>query len=537
LPTAAPTPTALPALAMVAITSGFLNVGIGGSMGAIEGVGDPAEHGGNNGIERSQSTIFDTAVFSAPNGDLVPRLFKSWEISADGLTWTFHVEEDVPFQDGYGELLASDVVWTIDRAQIEGSKFGRAAVLRNIFGDPTVTEVVDDHTFTMTTENPKFDVLFSFRAPYGAGLPIQTRRALDDNRVNDPVGTGPWNFIQAKTGEFWEMEAVIDHWRATPNFEGLKFFEIPEESTRLAALQTGALDTGEMAIQSLAVLREQEGFEFTSAPDSAQIQFHLHGNFYSVDRPGYKPDAPWVSSNADINSPEWANAVKVRLAMAISIDRDLIVDELLSGQGRTQHYFADAGNTVLDPLKAENPEPFAFDLPRAKELLKEAGYENGFDLPIACYTRGVASDVQACEAVASMWETLGINTQVSKLPYTTLLPLMYPRNMDVIHPHGLGTYPEPMALWPASSWVEGGWTAGFEHPILDEIINRAKLEANTEKRWEITREASVFMRDNVTQIPLYVPDVIYPAGPRIAPWPLGGGAKNIIHNLELIRPR
>ena len=537
MPTAAPTPTALPAPAKVAIASGFLNVGVGGNMGPIEGVGDPAQHGANNGIERSQSTIFDTGVFSAPNGDLEPRLFKSWDISPDSLTWTFQLEEGIPWQDGYGEFTSTDVLWTIDRARSEGSKFGRAAVLRIIFGDPTVTEVVDDYTFTITTEKPKFDVLFSFRAPYGAGLPMQSKAAFDDNRVNDPVGTGPWNFIQAKTGEFWEMEAVIDHWRAPPHFEGLKFFEIPEESTRLAALQTGALDTGEMAVQSLAVLREQEGFEFTSAPDAGQLQFHLHGNFYSVDRPGYKPDLAWVSSNGDINSPEWANAVKVRLAMAISIDRDLIVDELLGGQARAQHYFGDAGNSVLDPLKAENPEPYAFDLPRAKALLAEAGYENGFDLPISCYTRGVPSDIQVCEAVAGMWETLGINTQVSKLPYATLRPLMFDRNMEVIHTHGLGTYPEPMALWPNGTYVKGGWNAGFEHPILDDILDRALVEANQEKRWKITREASVFMREHVTHIPLYVPDVIYPAGPKIAPWPLGGGAKNIIHNLELIRPR
>lgn len=537
MPTAAPTPTDLPPPAMVEIVSGFLNVGVGGNLGAIEGVGDPAEHGANNGIERSQSTIYDMLVFSAPNGDLVPRLFKSWDISADGLTWTFQLEEGVFFQDGYGELVASDVVWTIERAQNEGSKFGRAAPLRAVFGAPTVFEAVDDHTIKMVTESPKFDTLFSLRAPYGAGLPMQTPRAFEDGRVNDPVGTGPWDFIQAKTGEFWELEAVIDHWRATPNFTGLKFFEIPEESTRLAALQTGALDTGEMAVQSLAVLRNEPGFEFVSAPDAGQLQFHLHGNFYSVDRPGYNPDLPWVSSNSDINSPEWASAVNVRLALAIAIDRELIVDQLLNGEGRAQYYFGDAGNTVLDPLKVDNPEPFAYDPDRAMALLAQEGYADGFDLPVACYTRGVPSDVQVCEAVVGMWETIGINTTVTKVPYGTLRPLMFDRNMTVIHPHGLGTYPEPMALWPNAAFVEGGWNAGFEHPILDELLRAALVEANAEARAVISREISKFMTDNVTHIPVYVPDIIYPAGPKIDPWPLAGGAKNIIHNLELIRPR
>jgi len=203
-------------------------------------------------------------------------------------------------------MTATDIVWTWERATIEGSKFGRATPLRQVVGPPTVVSIIDDYTIEMITETPKFDALFSFRAPYGAGLPMQSKKAFDDNRINDPLGTGPWDFIQAKTGEFWEFEAVIDHWRTTPNFSGLKFFEIPEESTRLAALQTGALDTGEMAVQSLAVLRKDPSFKFVREPDAGQLQFHLHGNFYSVDRPGYNPDLPWVSSNGDVNSPEWA---------------------------------------------------------------------------------------------------------------------------------------------------------------------------------------------------------------------------------------
>ncbi len=155
--------------------------------------------------------------------------------------------------------------------------------------NPTVVSIIDDYTIEMVTETPKFDALFSFRVPYCAGLPVQRKMAFGDDRVNDPVGTGPWDFIQAKTGEFWELVAVIDHWIATPSFSGLKFFEIPEESTRLAALQTRGLDTGEVAVQSLAVLRNDPVFKVVRQPDSGQMQFHLHGNLYSVDRPGCNP--------------------------------------------------------------------------------------------------------------------------------------------------------------------------------------------------------------------------------------------------------
>jgi peptide/nickel transport system substrate-binding protein len=302
-------------------------------------------------------------------------------------------------------------------------------------------------------------------------------------------------------------------------------------------MENGTLDTGEVAFQSLDRLRQVDGFKFNSSEDTGQQQWHLHGQFYGADRPGYAPEKPWVSSNADINSPEWDTARKVRLALAIAIDRDLIVDSLLGGEGRAQHYWGDSGNTVLNPLKEANPEPFAYDPDRAMVLLEEAGYPDGFDLDTACYSRGLPSDIQVCEAVTSMWEAIGINTTVQKLPYATLRPMMFDRDMEVIHPHGLGTYPEPMALWPNAAWSEGGWNAGFEHPILDEMIAAALVQADPVKRFELTREISQWMVDNVTHIPVYSPNIIYPVGPKIDSWPLQGGDKKLIHNLELIPPR
>ena len=94
-----------------------------------------------------------------------------------------------------------------------------------------------------------------------------------------------------------------------------------------------------------------------------------------------------------------------------------------------------------------------------------------------------------------------------------------------------------MALYPNSIWVEAGWNTGFEHPIVDDLIAKAGLEVDPEKRAKITLDIARFQIENVTHIPVYAPNIIFPVGPKIDTWPLQGGDTRLIHNFEFIPPR
>ena len=538
-PTATVAATLAPLPSQTEIVDDALNVGVK-ETGSIFGSGDPAQLGAPR-IGRLNMTVFESLTVSAPNGDLEPRL-ATWEVSDDGLTWTFFLERGVQFHRGYGEMTAEDVTWSWIRSTDEGSKFGRAGPLRTVVREPNVVEIIDDHTINLTTEIPRYDTLFSFRTPYGGGGVIHSKQVWDqlgmEKAADTLIGTGPWQFVEARTGELWKLEAVEDHWRQTPFFRELFYFEIPEEATRVASLETGSLDTGEVAFQSLERLNQVPGMEFTSAPEGGQFTYNLWGQFYSVDRPGYNPDRPWVSSNPDVNSKEWDDARKVRLAMALAIDRLAIVSTMLSGEGRVQHYAYDAGTTWLDDLKAEDPEPFKYNPERARDLLAEAGYEDGFKAEVVCYPRGMPAEIEVCEAIAStMWPAIGIKTSISRLPYGTFRPNLFRRDHDVLAPHPLGTYPEPMALWINTHWVKGGANFGFEHPDFDAMMEKANTTPDAEARRKLTQEMARWIKDNVTHIPVYVPNIVYPAGPKIEPWPLQGGDKKLIHNFEFIQPR
>ena len=132
------------------------------------------------------------------------------------------------------------------------------------------------------------------------------------------------------------MRAVEDHWRKTPNFEEMIFFDIPEEATRLAAFQTGELDTFPMSYDAIALVTQVPGAKVMRIPKAAVMNLRIYGQDYveigtANQRAAYDPYLPWVSANPDLNSPEWEQAVKVRQARMLAIDIDSIIEKFLQG--------------------------------------------------------------------------------------------------------------------------------------------------------------------------------------------------------------
>ena len=539
-PTSIAAPTGIPQPSSVNLVRGAINVGIS-ELGSLQGAADPKELA-SPVLGRLNMTVYETLVVSAPNGDLAPRLAESWQVSPDGLTWTFSIREGVPFHGGGGELSADDVAWTWIRSTEPDSRYGGAAPVGSLIHGPNRLEVVDARTVQVVNDKPRFDMLFSFRAPYRHGLAILSKAAFDrqgpENDGTQLTGTGPWKLVEVSPSDYWKLEAVEDHWRETPKFQELVLWQIPNESSRIASLKTGALDTAEIDPQSVEQLRQIPNMKFTRAPDASQFAWHLYGQFYSAERPGYDPSLPWVSADPDTGSEEWNRARKVRLAMALAIDRESLVREVLKGQGRAQHYWIDAGNSWLDPLKEDDPAPFKYDPARAIQLLEEAGYPEGFFAEVVCYPRGIPYEMEVCREIATkMWPAVGITTTVNELTYADLRPDVLQRSLGLLAPHPLGGYTEPMALYPNGVWMLGSWNTGLEHPEVDALVAEALTQADSTQRAITTRAIAEWIRDQVTHIPVYTSELLYPAGPRIQPWQLQGGDNDLIHNFEFIQPR
>ena len=359
------------------------------------------------------------------------------------------------------------------------------------------------------------------------------------------AATGSWELVEFRTGEFWRMEVVEDHWRKTPHFAELIFREIPEEASRITGFETGNLDTTLMAFDSLSLIEQVDGAEIMRVPGGGEAALTFYGQYYvgigtEDQQPVYDPDLPWVSSNPDINSQEWKNAAKVRTALSIAVDRQGIVDTLLQGYGSPGVLwdFGQYEDTWLPPeLRWEfNPE-------KARQLIAEAGYPDGFSITLTPALQGAPVEVEACEAIAAMWRDVGVDVKFQKLPCTTLRPSLIARNYQGSTCHAGGIRLEPgqgFSGMLSQLHHQAVWNRGIERPSFDEKVAQHMAEVNAEKRRALAIEIATFMFENtITGIGLYVFDTLWLVGPNIQPWDEGVRYADLrnINGYEFMRHR
>ncbi len=554
-PTAMPAVTAVSAAAPTAMMAmdeqptGTLTVGqkeLGPFMGHPSLTGNPQ-------IFVLQTAPIGESILTV-SSDLKPvaMLAKSWSVSEDGSTWTFNLNEGVQFHKGYGEMTAEDVIWSMRQFGAEGSKHPRASNIRGIWeNEDGHAKAIDDYTVEVNSGAPWSEVPINevLTSPGGGGTWIISKKQTDELGAEEANGqiaaTGSWDLVEFRTGEFWRMEAVQDHWRKTPHFAEMIFREIPEESSRIAGFQTGNLDTTVIAFDSLSLIRDVDGAEVMQLPGGGEAALTFYGQYYvgigtEDQQPGYDPDLPWVSADPDLASDEWARASKVRNALSIAIDRQGIVETLLQGFGSPAVLwdFGQYEETWLTPeMRWEyNPE-------RAKELLAEAGYPDGFNITLTPSLRGAPVEVEACEAIATMWGDIGVKVKFQRLPYTTLRPSLIGRTYQGSTCHAGGIRLEPgqgFSGMLSKLHHQAVWNRGVEHPWLDDKVSQHMAEINTEKRRELGLEIATFMFDNaLTGVGLYNFDVVWPVGPNIQPWTEGVRYRDLrnINGYEYIKPR
>ena len=482
----------------------------------------------------------------------VGMLAKDWSVSEDGSTWTFNLNEGVQFHKGYGEMTAEDVIWAMRQFGAEGSKHPRASNMRGIWENPEGHAIaVDDYTVEVNTGTPWSEVPVNeiLTSAGGGGTWIVSKKQTEElgvEEANDQIAaTGSWDLVDYRTGEFWRMEAVENHWRKTPHFAELIFQEIPEESSRVAGFKTGNLDTTLLAFDSLSEVESVDGAEIMRVPGGGEAALTFYGQYYvgigtEDQQPGYDPDLPWVSADPDINSEAWKNAAKVRTALSIAIDRQGIVDTLLHGYGSPAVLW-DFGQYEESWLPQElrweyNPE-------RAKQLITEAGYPDGFSITLTPSLRGAPVEVEACEAIASMWGDIGVDVKFQNLPYTTLRPSLIARTYQGSTCHAGGIRLEPgqgFSGMLSKLHHQAVWNRGVEHPWLDEKVAQHMAEVDSVARRELAIEIATFMFENaITGVGLYNFDSLWPVGPNIQPWIEGVRYRDLrnINGYEYIRPR
>jgi ABC-type transport system substrate-binding protein len=489
-----------------------------------------------------------------------PMLAADWDISEGGQFWTFKIRDDVAFHskcganadESCGNLTVHDVLWNYKEWH-EGSLNARAGIIGDFWvGNAGGSqEIVDDYTVKLDTGEPWLQQrAFEFmRHLGGVSTTIvsmqQTREIFEragnnwDDRYSEPgvateeyeaaakeaskniSATGPWEIIgPTNESSVWRFTAVNDHWRQTPYFAEFNIRSIPEEATRVAAFQTGELDIMEMAFDSLGTVQAVEGTEIVAWPNATQSGLNLYGQTYGLDKEGNPYEHfdctknAWASCNEDPTSQEWQDAVKVKKAMAIAINRQEIVDTLLAGFGEPL-YLRD---WMGFDHKADPRWVHEYDPDMARLLLEEAGYgpDNKFSITLTTAIRGRPAEVPACEAVGGYWQAVGIDVKFQRVPYATIRPELITRIYQGATCHATSQRLTP-AIGASNYVAKSTFSYGTEHPWLEEKITDLLAETNPALVDEKEKEVFGWIYDNVMAFGLYTIHGIWPVGKRLDP--------------------
>jgi peptide/nickel transport system substrate-binding protein len=346
-----------------------------------------------------QAPVFDALVgFNYEKGGLGPGVAKRWELAADGLSWTFYLRKGVKWHNG-DPLTAHDVKFSLERTMSKESIASRAAALRR---NVKHIEVIDDYTVRVYTNGVQvhFPAALS-RAVFQEGQ-LMPKKYIEtvgvDTFRKKPIGSGPWKFVRSVPGDRIEYEAVdYPHWRGTPHFKRLVILLVPEESTRVAMVRTGEAAIASISPESIREV-EAANLKLVSVPGTMQAVYQLWGT--------YRPELQ--------NSP--VADVRVRQALSLAIDRQQIIDHVMYGRASWPMPFATFGYSVdmdTERWQAWGREALRYDPVKAKQLLAEAGYPNGFELTFAnTALPGTPFMVQIGEAVADFWTKLGLKVNL-----------------------------------------------------------------------------------------------------------------------------
>jgi peptide/nickel transport system substrate-binding protein len=380
--------------------------------------------------------IFEGLVRIDQTGAVQPGLAGSWTISDDGLTYSFALHDGVTFHDG-STFDAEDVKFTFDRLLAEDSVNAQKALYEPI----EAVTVVDPLTVEMTLSRP--DGLFLFNLGRGDAVIVAPESA--DNNGSEPIGTGPFAFVQWDRGSRVILEQYGAYWGETPALTQATYQFISDTSTMTNALLAGDIDgTNNFATEALAVFEGNPQFKVLVGSTEGETI---------------------LSTN---HAREPFSDLLVRQAMAHALDRQEIIDGATYGYGvPIGTHFAPHHPYYLD-LTATYPH----DVERAKALLAEAGYAEGFSttlkLPPVAYAR------LSGQIIASQFAEVGIEVELINMEWAQWLEDVFAnKDFDLtiishVEPFDIGIYANP------------DYYFGYDNPevqALNETLNATTDEA------------------------------------------------------------
>ncbi len=445
-------------------------------------------------------------------GAYIPELAETWDMSPDGKHWTITLRKGIKFHENWGEFTARDVrhsVFLITQPESVQSDGSIWRAMMGVTKTDTIEEVakkaeqgveiVDDYkvVFHLKLAVPEFveticantDLVMESKARWDAG-----GKELYGQKV---VGTGPFEFIERKVGSHVLYKRVENHWRKTPEYKELEFRWVPEGVTRLATLLAEEVHISDVdrALQKDAVAK---GMKIsTSKLPAIQHQWQFGGMYFaSPDK--LDPKVPFVKH-------------EVRRAMNMAVNRQAIADNLLGGRvqpHRIMGYHRQLDGAIWPGIW--NPdwdkrfeELYGYDPAKAKALLAQAGYPQGFEFIIYLYTLpGLPEQVDIGQAMALDFQAIGLKPKLVEMEFPRVRELYRTKS---IHGALFPSRHAARALEVARNVHKAKDSVGYwyEHPFIEERLEALSTAVDSVERTRLLREIGDHKFNEFAEIPLF----------------------------------
>nr|WP_321455580.1 ABC transporter substrate-binding protein [uncultured Cohaesibacter sp.] len=403
--------------------------------------------------EITYANIFEGLTRIDEHGEIKPALAESWTISADGLTYDFKLHQGVKFHDG-SDFDADDVVFSLDRARGENSVNAQKALFEPI---DSVT-AKDKYTVEMTLKRPTGSMLFNL----GWGDAVMVAPESADTNKSNPIGTGPFKLAKWVKGDSISLIRSPDYWGTPAKLEKATFKIVADAAAALSALMAGDVDA----------------FPIFPAPEMLS-QFGNDPRFKVVV--GTTEGETILATNNGIKP---FNDIRVRKAMAYAINRQSLIDGAMFGYGTLiGSHFAPHNPAYVDlsHVYDYNPE-------KARELLKEAGLENGFKarlfLPPTDYAR------RSGLIIASDFKKVGIELELINVEWAQWLSNVFKgKDYDLT----IISHTEPMDI---DIYARDDYYFNYKSDEFKAIIAKLNATADEAERTELLHQAQKKLNDD-----------------------------------------
>jgi len=426
--------------------------------------------------------LHDAVVRPLPGKKIGPSLAESWTESADGRVYEFKLRRGLRFHNG-DPVTSEDVKFSFERYKGAGATELHARVRQVEIVDPLIVR------FHLKDAWPDFLTFYGTTAT-AAGLVVPKKyltQVGDDGFKKHPIGAGPYRFVSHTTGVELVMEAYAGYWRKTPHVKRLVMKSVPETTTRVAMLKNGEAD--------IANALDGEDAENVKRDPRLSLSPSKHASIFWIEfAEQWDPKSVWAD-------------IRVRQAVNYALDRQAINEAACLG------YCPPAGVIVPRLMDfALQAEPPTYDPKKAKQLLAEAGYPNGFDagdfIPSPPF-------FDVGEAVVNDLNAVGIRLRMRTMERATFLSAWREKKLRGLFMPAVGASGNAATRVEAFIYSKGPYAYGG-YPDIDELFERQALERDRGKREALLQQIQQLTVDRAMFAPIMDLRSLFGVGPRFA---------------------